>query len=454
MTASEQTLLLENLLANKNYLPLKLKAPELKVFGLKSKPVPTVTELQKAIEPHLGGNLMLAYRENVLCLAKKMSAEELAWAFYPERFAALKGIFAQCQPTEKRYVTWEQLWEELGESGRKLFKVSTAKKAKNNPDWQKLQPFLAPPLDIHELSGEGYLAFNMTKEEVLAAVQAAIKAKQAEIEAKAVAERAALSKLLESRLTNYNHNTKEKKSYVLLKLSTAELGKFGLKSSAKAPTASALEKAIIPFLGSNLKLFKKKPAGSKKEELYLAYTKPFAEFITESLQSQHHHKPLMVQTLADDVPLSNTQFLETFNQMLAAGQIQVTKIDDKFGITGIQLAVSLLQSPKIEVSGKDYGKIYKEDYGAFHKDCETFRKAFDKLVQGRITGLVRICNMRRELGKFGWSEDQFDAMLCKLRLDCIIHLHAGDAATMTAEDVKESFTDANNSFYATLTWKK
>ena len=78
-----------------------------------------------------------------------------------------------------------------------------------------------------------------------------------------------------------------------------------------------------------------------------------------------------------------------------------------------------------------------------------FQTAFENLDRGRI--FVRICNMRRELG---WSEDRFDNLLRKLRSEGVIQLHAGDVSTMTEEDVNLSYTDENNFFYATMTWKK
>jgi hypothetical protein len=82
-------------------------------------------------------------------------------------------------------------------------------------------------------------------------------------------------------------------------------------------------------------------------------------------------------------------------------------------------------------------------------DYDLFHKTFEKLDGGRI--YVRICNMRRELG---WSEERFNTLLRKLRAEGIIQLHAGDVSTMTEEDVHLSYTDENNFFYATITWKK
>ena len=330
MTTSEKTLLLENLLANKNYLPLKLKATELGRFGLKSKPAPTAADLQNAIEPHLGGNLMLAYRENVLCLAKKMSTEDWTRLLGEEKNVERKKVFDQQRILLDRY------------------------------------------------------------------------------------------------------KEKEKKSYMPLKLKVAELAVFGL--SAKSST-SEVEKTITPFLGAGLMLLKKKPTTAKGREIpYLAYKVPSVQFVAESLQIHCQKKPLALKKAADDVPMSNAEFVALFNQMLAAGQIQITKVDDNFGIAGIQLADSS-SPPKPSVPAPN--------------DYEMFQRAFNKLDQGRI--YVRICNMRRELG---WSEERFDTLLRKLRADGIIQLHGGDPINFTAEELRQCFTDEYNSFYATLTWRK
>jgi hypothetical protein len=83
------------------------------------------------------------------------------------------------------------------------------------------------------------------------------------------------------------------------------------------------------------------------------------------------------------------------------------------------------------------------------EEAGIFRQAFEKLDNGRI--YVRICNMRRELG---WSEERFNTVLCYLRAEGAIQLHPGDMLTMTEEDVNLSYTDDNNFFYVTMTWKK
>jgi len=233
------------------------------------------------------------------------------------------------------------------------------------------------------------------------------------------------------------HQAKEKKSYMPLKLKAAELAVFGLKAKP-VPGASALEKAISPFLGSELTLLKKKPARGK-EILCLAYKISHEELIRESIQTLK--KTFSLKTIADDVPLGKDDFLQVFNAMLSAGQVQITKIDDKFAVIGVRLQTSGFRL-------QEASQIPPEVRSP-KPDVDLFRAAFVKQSQGRF--YARICNMRRELG---WCEERFNALLRKLRADGTIHLHAGDVSTMTEADVTQSYTDENHFFYVNLTWKE
>ena len=340
MATSEKTVLLEQILAkhkekeNKRYMPLKLKVAELKKFGFaKATPPPGAKALEEALWPYLGDNLMLAYnKENVLCLAQKMSPEE--WA-------------------------------------RLLIEEKTA--------------FLARILD--------------------------------------------------------QPKAKVKKSYMPLKLKAVELKEFGL-AAKPAPTADQLEKALSPYLGSELALLKKKPTTAKgKAILYLAYKLPHENFVKESLLTLK--KAFSMKALADDIPLSMAEFIIVFNRMLNAGQLHVTEIDAKFAIT----AVHLVSGSPVTAATTPLSPIPEPVSG--QNDRELFHAAFEKLDHGRI--YVRICNMRRELG---WSEERFNDVLNKLWTAGKIQLHAGDVSTLSEEDVHLSYVDENNFFYATLTWKK
>jgi hypothetical protein len=80
-------------------------------------------------------------------------------------------------------------------------------------------------------------------------------------------------------------------------------------------------------------------------------------------------------------------------------------------------------------------------------DYETFRTAFFKLANGRI--LVRICNLRRELG---WNTERFDTLLDKLWSDGVVQCLSGDRFSMTEEDVRLNYIDKNNDVYETVKW--
>ena len=281
------------------------------------------------------------------------------------------------------------------------------------------------------------------------------------------------------------HRVKEKRSY--LKVNAAVLKVFDYNTKT-APVASKLEKIIAPFLGSELTLFTKKPERGK-EVLYLAYNLPPEEFIKESYLVLSTKKTFALKTLAGDVPMSNKDFVAVFNRMLTAGQVQITRIDDKFAITGVKIPTPDGGHGKGEIDGlqvascslsqpvaalphpsqlnrgqalalTSHSQLVTQPGANPHAnsslatcnsllDAELFHAAFVKLDHGRI--YVRICNMRRELG---WSVERFNTLLRKLRADGTIQLHAGDPSTLTQEDNNLSFMDENNMFYATLTWKK
>ena len=338
-----------------------------------------------------------------------------------EKTVLLEQILAKHRDkTKKRYLEWDQLLTKLNKPGRdkfRLTKTSTGLELEN-----ALGDYLGDNLVFADKGKTLCLAEKMSDEEW----------------ARLLAEEKIdfLQKIL------LRHKIKEKKSYVQLKLTrVADLKEFGL-AAKPAPTADQLEKALSPYLGSELALLKKKPTTAKgKVILYLAYKLPHEDFVKESLLTLK--KAFSLKALADDVPLSNKEFVEIFNRMLNAGQLHITKIDDKFAITAVQLtsgspvtaATTPLSPTPAPVSG--------------HNDCELFQAAFEKMSRGRF--YARICHLRRELG---WSEERFNALLRKLRADGTVHLHAGDVSTMTEEDVIQCYTDENNFFYVNLTWKK
>ena len=79
---------------------------------------------------------------------------------------------------------------------------------------------------------------------------------------------------------------------------------------------------------------------------------------------------------------------------------------------------------------------------------EAFESAFFALEEGRC-GFVRICDLRRRLG---WSREAFDSMLCRLRDEEVVQLHAGDVTLMTPDEVQDGFVDENGFRMGTMTW--
>jgi hypothetical protein len=80
---------------------------------------------------------------------------------------------------------------------------------------------------------------------------------------------------------------------------------------------------------------------------------------------------------------------------------------------------------------------------------EDFKAAWESLEGGNI--YVDIFALRRRLA---WSRDEFDAMLRKLRDDGMIQLHAGDAGTLTPDEIADGFTDENGFRMGSVTWEE
>jgi hypothetical protein len=79
---------------------------------------------------------------------------------------------------------------------------------------------------------------------------------------------------------------------------------------------------------------------------------------------------------------------------------------------------------------------------------EEFKKAFDLLERGDI--YVDLFALRRRLG---WPRDVFDTMLRSLRDAGTIQLHAGDATTMTPDEIADGFVDENGFRMGSVTWE-
>ena len=186
MTTSDKTALLEKILVtNKeksrkrylewNQLLKKLNKSSRAKFNLSD--ISTESEVKAAIWEYQGNNLMLVYKGDVLCLAQKMSREELELEFYPGKAVLTKILHKHQTQEKKNYLAWGQLLEELKTAERKLFGL-TAKTKK--PTWPKLAPFLSPNMVILDEIDEGYLGINITKEELRAKLHAESHAKKSQ----------------------------------------------------------------------------------------------------------------------------------------------------------------------------------------------------------------------------------------------------------------------------------
>ena len=330
-----------------------------------------------------------------------------------EKTAKLESILLAHKEKEKKsYLSWDQLRTKLGMAGRKKFGLTataTCPEVKN-----AVSPCLGENLMFFEKGDIAVLAFKMPTSDL-----------QAEINSEKTV-------FLETALAK--HKAKEKRSYIKSDKLRTSLGKTGRSMFGIGDKADGKEvqNALAPFLGDQLAFFwKKATTKAGKDTLYIAINIPKQEFIIEAIQALAPQKGFTLKKVTTDLPLDGSEFAALFNQQLESGRARILKINDKSEITSVQ------------ITPKDTSPA------PLQSDRELFQTAFEKLDRGRI--FVRICNMRRELG---WSEERFDNLLRKLRSEGAVQLHAGDVATMTEEDVNLSYTDENNFFYATMTWKK
>ena len=81
-------------------------------------------------------------------------------------------------------------------------------------------------------------------------------------------------------------------------------------------------------------------------------------------------------------------------------------------------------------------------------DCMAFHAAYSTIGQGR--SFVRIHRLRDALP---WPRERFERVLRGLLADYTVELHGGDPAVMTAEELHDSFTDADGTLYIALSWR-
>ena len=195
--------------------------------------------------------------------------------------------------------------------------------------------------------------------------------------------------------------------------------------SAKA-TAAQLEKSITPLLSERLIVLK----GTRTH--YLAFNQPAEVFVFTAIQEKPGRSP---GQLAAALPLRKPDFLAALNRLLERGDIRCE--------ISLQYAVKLHPAKKEPVDSPAASAAPARNDRAF------FEQAYRELDKGQV--YIRIHQLR---DKLSWPRERFDRLLLELRDAGVIRLHAGDITTMTEEEVRQSFSDENNFFLATLTWEK
>lgn len=94
------------------------------------------------------------------------------------------------------------------------------------------------------------------------------------------------------------------------------------------------------------------------------------------------------------------------------------------------------------------GQIAVRIEGSAHS-VSAFERAFRELDKGKI--FVRICEMRQWMK---WPRADFDEMLERLRDQGTIQLHGGDNASMSEDQVRDSYIDDNGFLHLTMTWRR
>ncbi len=241
------------------------------------------------------------------------------------------------------------------------------------------------------------------------------------------------------------------------KLPKAPRERLGLTS--KSGPKEVGEK-LMPYLGDRLVILQ------KARSTYLAFNLPHKVFVHDCVLDKPGCSP---GQLARKVPLSKTLMLSELNGLLASGDI-TCKLNDKYeprlfpvrseesatpAGPATQRAETPLQpaaAPMAESAASSPTPISNEPQAAagFRQldDRQAFARAVRELDRGQM--YIRICNVRRQLN---WPRARFDAMLEALRDEGILQLHGGDVATMSEQDVRDSYMDENNFLHLTLTWR-
>ena len=170
----------------------------------------------------------------------------------------------------------------------------------------------------------------------------------------------------------------------------------------------------------------------KKRAKYIVKPCEASDLVLAELSKTSGKSPKQIAVI---VPFTKKDCQKVINELVEEGRAKIILNED------LEPRIFLADSKpktKIEVPKEESNKQYTK---------EEFKKAFDKLDQGRI--FVRICDLRKELK---WPREVFDKMLVKLRDNEIIQLRRGDSEVLTSEEIENNFVDENGFRMGLVTW--
>ncbi|MDR1048805.1 MAG: hypothetical protein LBL51_03535 [Synergistaceae bacterium] len=198
-------------------------------------------------------------------------------------------------------------------------------------------------------------------------------------------------------------------------------------------SASDIRKAVAPHLG-DLAL---RQGG---RSVYLALGGPGEFLLLRAIQARPGKVPS-----ANNLPFRKDEYLALLNRLIERGEVRVRLNRD--------------YRPVLFAGEQDRTRSAQDDFARGETDpggsgreggvsLPAFRSAFTELERGDI--YVDLFALRRRLG---WPRDAFDAMLRSLRDAGTIQLHAGDATTMTPDEIADGFVDENGFRMGSVTWE-
>ncbi|MFP4477501.1 MAG: hypothetical protein ACLFOY_18200 [Desulfatibacillaceae bacterium] len=137
--------------------------------------------------------------------------------------------------------------------------------------------------------------------------------------------------------------------------------------------------------------------------------------------------------LGRNLAVDGDEFLEALNSLLERGEV----------------AARITASRRIRLYPAPVREPPSVQPGVAPDDGVLLHHAFIQASNGRR--LVPIYAVREILG---WPRYRFDRCLEKLRADYAVELHGGDPGLRTADEISDSYVDANGILYLTMSWMK